>query len=109
MSTTLAEDKSNSPNDSSPTVPLRTSRDSTPLNSIGGSLIDDNAQFRRFPMAADLAHRSYISPMLLDAFLKDTPEVNQKHVLDLYEKAEWKDFVSTCTGKGNSLLQKPSG
>ena len=58
-------------------------------------------------MVADLAHRSYISSTLLDTFLKDTPEVMQKQVLDLYEKDEWKDFIAKCTGgeKSGSFAQ----
>ena len=61
-------------------------------------------------MAADLAHRSYISTGLLDTFLKGTPEVTQKHVEDLREKHEWKDFIASCTPgkKGNSSIPKSS-
>src|SRR5277367_6729529 len=55
-------------------------------------------------MAADLAHRSYISSTLIDTFLQDIPEVTQKHVLDLYEKDEWKNFITTCTGGAKSNL-----
>src|SRR5690348_3718865 len=72
---------------------------STPFNVMKGSSIISNADIRRFPMAADLVHRSYVSSTLLDTFLKDTPEVTQKHVLDLYEKDEWKDFMAKCTDR----------
>jgi hypothetical protein len=37
-------------------------------------------------MAADLAHRSYISSTLLDTFLEGTPEVTEKHVRELHKK-----------------------
>jgi serine/threonine protein kinase len=62
-------------------------------------------------MAADLAHRSYISSGLLDTFLEGTPEVTRKHANDLREKDEWKDFIASCTGgkKGNSSTHKSSG
>jgi hypothetical protein len=62
-------------------------------------------------MAADLAHRSYISLELLDTFLEGTPEVTQKHAEDLRERHEWKDFIASCTGrkKGNSSTHKSSG
>ena len=60
---------------------------STPFNAMAGSLVDDNAEARRFPMAADLAYRSYISSTLWDTFLEDIPEVvTQEHVIDLRKK-----------------------
>jgi hypothetical protein len=61
-------------------------------------------------MVADLAHRSYISSRLLDTFLERTPEVTQKHVDDLREKAEWDAFIATCTGgkKGKTYTQSSS-
>jgi hypothetical protein len=65
-----------------------------PFNAVSGSKIEDNAKARQIPMAADLAHRSYISPGLLDTFLDGTPEVTQKHAEDLREKHEWKDSIA---------------
>jgi hypothetical protein len=62
-------------------------------------------------MAADLAHRSFISPKLLDTFLEGAPEVTQKDAEDLREKDKWKDFIASCTGgkKDNSSTHKTSG
>jgi serine/threonine protein kinase len=71
---------------------------------VCGSVTDDKAKARQIPMAADLAHRSYVSSRLLDTFLEGTPEVTQKHVEDLRGKSEWTAFIASCTsGKtGNS-------
>ncbi|XTI89225.1 hypothetical protein V2W45_1401204 [Cenococcum geophilum] len=71
---------------------------------ISGSLISDNAELRRFSIAANLAHRSYISSTLLDTFIKDIPKVTQKHVDDLREKDEWKTFIGSCIGGKKSNL-----
>ena len=62
-------------------------------------------------MAADLAHRSYVSSKLLDTFLKGTPEVTQKHVEDLRGKSGWTAFMASYTsGKtGNSSTHNSSG
>jgi serine/threonine protein kinase len=66
---------------------------------MAGSLINDNAEARRFPMAADLAYRSYISSTLWDTFLKDIPNVvTQEHIIDLRKKDGWKIFIASCTG-----------
>src|SRR5438045_8199524 len=75
-----------------------------------GSLIDENAELRRFPMASDLAHRSYISSTLLDTFLEGTPKVTEEHVDNLRKKNEWNLFLDSCTGgkKSNSSTQKSS-
>jgi len=53
-------------------------------------------------MVADLTHRSYVSSNLLDTFLEGIPEVTQNHILDLYKKDQWKNFIATCTGGENS-------
>jgi hypothetical protein len=74
---------------------------------MSGSLIGDNADIRRFPMAADLAHRSYFSSTLLDTFLEGTPEVTKKRVRDLYKMEPWKRFVAKCTGGKNSTSFTP--
>jgi len=62
-------------------------------------------------MVADLAYRSYTSSTLWHTFLKDIPDVTPKHVSDLYNKDEWKNFIGSCTGGANSnpFLSKPSG
>jgi hypothetical protein len=77
---------------------------------VYGSNIDDEAKARQIPMAAELAHRSYISSRLLDALLEGTPDVTQKHAADLREKHEWNDFIASCTGgkQGNSSAHKSS-
>src|SRR2546423_10130672 len=77
-----------------------------------GSSIDDNARARRFPMAADLAYRSYTSSTLWHTFLKDIPDVvTSQHVSDLHKKDEWKKFMDSCTDGANSnpFSPKPSG
>ena len=73
--------------------------DSTPVNAVSGSAISDNTGARRIPIAVDLAHRSYISLTMLDTFLEDTPKVTQKQIDDLREKAEWSNFIVSCTGE----------
>jgi hypothetical protein len=69
-----------------------------------------NANIRRFPMAADLAHCSYFSSTLLDTFLEGTPEVTKKHIRDLYKMKPWKRFIAKCTGgkNGTSFTPKSS-
>jgi hypothetical protein len=61
-------------------------------------------------MAADLAHRSYVSSTLLGNFLKDIPEVAQEHIVDLRTKKAWKDFIDSCTDgeRSRSLTDNPS-
>jgi hypothetical protein len=59
-------------------------------------------------MAADLAHRSYISSRLLDTFLEGTPEVTQKDVDDLRKKGEWDAFIATFTGEKKGKISKQS-
>jgi hypothetical protein len=61
---------------------------------MSGWLIGNNADIRRFPMTADLAHRSYFSSTLLDTFLEGTPEVTKKHVHDLYKMKPWETLCS---------------
>jgi len=72
---------------------------------MSGSSIYDKARARQFPIAADLAHRSYISSPLLDTFLQDIekhiPDI-KTHISDLSEKDEWKDFIAKCTS-GSSV------
>jgi hypothetical protein len=71
---------------------------------MSGSLISTGVDIRRFPMAADLAHRSYFSSTLLDTFLEGTPEVTGKHVRDHYKMEPWKRFIAKCRGGKNGTL-----
>ena len=79
---------------------------------MAGSAISDNAEGRRFPMAVDLAYRSYYSSTLWDTFLKDIPEiVTPEHITDLHNRDEWKKFMDSWTGgePTDPFSHKPSG